>query len=456
VTDVVEPRIVDGAPTRRPARSLLSVLGLAFGLSIIVGNTIGSGILRTPGEVARLLPNATLFLSAWILGACYAFLGANGLAELATMMPESGGYTVYLRRAMGLYAGFVIGWTDWLSTCSSAALAALVIGEYTTILLGSSVSLGPAIASAVILGFALLQWRGIREGSLAQNLTALAKTLAFAILIGACFLLGRGFEGSGTAAAAAPSGFALLAAFVVAMQSVIFTYDGYNGVVYFSGELRNPARDIPRSIFGGVLAVAIIYVLVNVGFLYVLPLGRMAGDPLVAAGAAKEMFGPKGDAVIRILTIASLVSALNAYLLMTPRVLYRLSVFGFFSAGSYVNRGGTPAIALWLSTAVVLALVLTGTVQIVLAVTAFFFVAQYALVFLSLFILRKKEPDAPRPFRARGHPWTTALVLVFSVAFLVANVFADTRNSIYSVVLVALSWPVYRLIRPKRVSPSAS
>jgi APA family basic amino acid/polyamine antiporter len=447
VSDVVEAGAAEAVPAPRPARSLLTVLGLAFGLSIIVGNTIGSGILRTPGEVARLLPSATLFLGAWILGAFYAFLGANGLAELATMMPESGGYTVYLRRAMGLYAGFVIGWTDWLSTCSSAALAALVIGEYVTILLGASVSLGPAIASAVILGFALLQWRGIREGSWAQNLTALAKTLAFAILIGACFLLGRGFHTA--SASAVPSGFPLLTALVVAMQSVIFTYDGYNGVVYFSGELKNPARDIPRSIFGGVAAVAVIYVLVNVGFLYVLPLGKMAGDPLVAAAAAKEIFGPRGDAILRILTIASLVSALNAYLLMTPRVLYRLSVFGFFSAGSYVNRGGTPAVSLWLSAAVVLALVLTGTVQIVLAVTAFFFVAQYGLVFLSLFMLRRKEPAAPRPFRAWGHPWTTGLVLIFSVAFLVANVFADTRNSIYSLLLVALSWPVYRVIRPK-------
>ena len=114
------------------------------------------------------------------------------------------------------------------------------------------------------------------------------------------------------------------------------------------------------------------------------------------------MFGPRGDTVIRVLTIVSLVSALNAYQLMTPRVLYRLSTFGFFSAGRYVNRGGTPAVALWLSTAVILALVLTGTVQIVLAVTAFFFVAQYALAFLSLFILRRKEPDTPRPFRAKG------------------------------------------------------
>ena len=446
MTDGAGAQVAEPAPAIRPARSLLTVLGFAFGLSIVIGNTIGSGILRTPGEVARLLPDSALFIGAWALGAVYAALGANGLAELATMMPESGGYTVYLRRALGLYAGFVIGWTDWLSTCSSAALAAIVIGEYATILLRSSPSLTSVIATGVILAFALLQWRGVREGGIAQNLTAMAKTVAFAVLIGACFLLGRGFQG---ATAAAPPRFGLLAAFIVAMQSVIFTYDGYNGVVYFSGELRNPARDIPRSIFGGVLAVAAIYLLVNVGFLYVLPLARMAGDPLVAATAAKEMFGPRGDTVIRLLTIVSLLSAVNAYLLMTPRVLYRLSMFGFFSAGRYVNRGGTPAIALWLSTGVVLAMVLTGTVQIVLAITAFFFVAQYGLVFLSLFILRRKEPNAVRPFRAKGHPWTTGLVLTFSIGFLIADVSTDTRNSVYSLVLLALSWPVYRMMRPR-------
>ena len=447
MTDITEAGAAEKTPVVRPARSLLTVLGFAFGLSIIVGNTIGSGILRTPGEVAQLLPNSALFIAAWLLGAFYAFLGANGLAELATMMPESGGYTVYLKRALGLYAGFVIGWTDWLSTCSSAALAALVIGEYATILFGTSASLGPVIGSSVALIFALLQWRGTREGGMAQNLTATLKTFAFAILIAACFILGQGFHGGG--GSPTPSGFPLLAAFVIAMQSVVFTYDGYNGVIYFSGEIKNPARDIPRSIFFGVLAVAVIYLLVNVGFLYVLPLSRMAGDPLVAATAAKEMFGLRGDTVIRVITIVSLVSALNAYQLMSPRVLYRLSTFGFFSAGRYVNRGGTPAVALWLSTAVILALVLTGTVQIVLAVTAFFFVAQYALAFLSLFILRRKEPDTPRPFRAKGHPWTTGLMLLFSVSLLIANVSVDTRNSIYSLLLVALSWPVYRLMRPK-------
>jgi APA family basic amino acid/polyamine antiporter len=246
-----------------------------------------------------------------------------------------------------------------------------------------------------------------------------------------------------------PTGFRFLVAFVLAMQAVIFTYDGYNGIVYFSGELRNPARDIPRSIFGGVISVAIIYLLVNIGFLYVLPIDKMAGQPLVAATAANEIFGANGDTVIRVLTIVSLLSAVNAYQLMTSRVLHRLSVFGFVPGASYVNRGGTPVIALFLSAVVVIALVATGTFEVVLAVTAFLFVAQYALIFASVFILRKREPNAPRPFRAKGHPWTTGLVLMVSLGFLVGAFLADTRNSVYSLVLLALSWPVYLLMRPK-------
>jgi APA family basic amino acid/polyamine antiporter len=387
------------------------------------------------------------FIGIWIIGALYAALGANALAELATMMPESGGYTVFLRRAMGPYAGFVIGWSDWLSTCSSAALAALVIGEYASILLKLPKGFISAIACAVIIGFTAIQWRGIRPGSLTQNLTAIIKTVAFIILVGACFVLGRGF-GGGSGALHTPSGFPFLVAFVLAMQAVIFTYDGYNGIVYFSGELRNPSRDIPRTIFGGVASVAAIYLLVNLGFLYVLSMDEMAGQPLVAATAANAIFGARGDAVIRILTIVSLLSAVNAYQLMTSRVLHRLSVFGFLPGANYVNRGGTPAVALFLSAAVVLALVITGTLEIVLAVTAFFFVAQYALIFASVFVLRKREPNASRPYKARGHPWTTGLVLIASLGFLVGAAVTDTRNSVYSLLLLALSWPVYRMMRP--------
>ncbi|HEV7839678.1 MAG TPA: amino acid permease, partial [Gemmatimonadaceae bacterium] len=273
MTDIAaDGKVVTGSTVAAgKAGRLLAVLGVAFGIAIIVGNSIGSGILRTPGDIARLLPTPFLFLGVWVIGAFYAMLGANALAELATMMPESGGYVVYLRRSLGLYGGFVMGWNDWLATCSSAALGALVIGEYMTILLGVRTGFTSAIASAVIALFTIIQWKGIREGSLAQNLTALVKTIAFAVLIAACFWLGRGFQ-SGDTSLPLPTGFPFAVAMVLALQGVIFSYDGYNGVCYFAGELKNPSRDIPRAIFGGVLAVAAIYLLINLGFLYVLPL----------------------------------------------------------------------------------------------------------------------------------------------------------------------------------------
>lgn len=425
------------------------MLGVVFGLSVIIGNTVGSGILRTPGEIAQHLPSVGLFLGVWVMGGLYAALGANSLAELGTMMPESGGFTVFVRRGLGPYAGFVIGWSDWLSTCSSLALGAIVIGEYTAALLRWPTTLASTIGSAVIVAFAVLQWIGVKSGSRAQTVTAIAKTAAFFVLIVACFLVGSSLTTAQTAPLRVPHGFALLTALVLSMQAVIFTYDGYYAVTYFSGEVTNPARDIPRSIFGGLAAVALLYVLVNLAFVYVLPLSRMAGDPFVAGSAARVVFGAHGDTVIRIVMIVSLLSAVNAFQLMASRVLYRLGALGFLRSAEYVNAGGTPTVALLLSAVVCVAMVVTGTFELVLAITAFFFVANYTLTFLSLLLLRKNEPAAPRPYRAKGHPWTTVGVFVLSVAFLAGAVAADTRNSIYSLILLGLSWPLYRILRPK-------
>jgi APA family basic amino acid/polyamine antiporter len=239
------------------------------------------------------------------------------------------------------------------------------------------------------------------------------------------------------------------------MQAVIFTYDGYYAITYFSGEVRNPGREIPRIMFVGVISIAVIYLLVNVAFLYVLPLSKMAGEPLVAGAAAREVFGARGDTVIRTLTIVSLLSAVNAWQLMASRILYRLGAQGFVPAAEYVNGGGTPVVGLLLSAAVSLALVLTGTFELVLAITAFFFVANYTLAFASLLLLRKQEPETVRPYRAKGHPWTTGVVFLLSIAFLLGAVAADTRNSVYSLALLALSWPLFLLMRPKGLTQSS-
>ena len=171
--------------------TLLRVLGVGFGLAVIIGGTIGMGILRTPGEVAAQLPTPKLFLGVWILGGVYALLGAISVAELGAMIPRSGGWYVFVHRAMGNYPGFVVGWSDWLSTCGTLAVIAMVVGEYTAVLIPRLAGRDKSIAFAVTLMFAALQWRGIRWGSFTQNITSLLKTLIFVGLTVAAFVLGK-------------------------------------------------------------------------------------------------------------------------------------------------------------------------------------------------------------------------------------------------------------------------
>lgn len=444
-------------PLERRGASLLRVLGLTFGVAVIVGNSVGVGILRTPGEVATQLPDARLFLGVWVVGGLYALLGTNAVAELGALAPQSGGQYVFARRAFGDYAGFVVGWSDWVSSCGAGAAMSIAIGEFAGVLWPALAPRAVALAVLVILAFMALQWRGIRWGSGAQNLTSLLKTIVFLALIAACFVLGDGgaFTGAGPMArdgltgvtvgvtAATTSAPALLA-FVVALQAVIYTYDGWTGIVYFSEEVRDPGRDIPRAMFGGALAVIALYLLVNVALLYVLPLSRMTGASLAAGTAAEALFGARGDHIIRALAIVSLLSSLNAALLIATRVPFAMARDGLFPRRAVmVNRGGTPTASLALSALVAVIFIWSGSFNQVIAALAFFYVANYAVSFAALFVLRRREPNTPRPFRAWGHPWTTALVLVCSLAFLAGAVAADTRHSLYALAVLAASYPVY-------------
>lgn len=236
---------------------------------------------------------------------------------------------------------------------------------------------------------------------------------------------------------------------VLSLQAVIYTYDGWSGVIYFSEEVKHPGQSIPRALFGGVISVIVIYLLVNVALLYVLPLSEMAGKDFAAGAAAEVIFGAHGDTVFRVLTIVSMISAINAYHLMSTRVLFAISRDGLFmSAGARVNEGGTPTVALLLSVMVAALFIAFGqTFGAVLTVLAFFFVANYTLSFISLFVLRRREPEKERPYRAWGHPWTTGLALAASVLFLVGAIVSDTKNSVYALILLAISYPVFRLMK---------
>jgi APA family basic amino acid/polyamine antiporter len=291
-------------------------------------------------------------------------------------------------------------------------------------------------------------------GSQVQNVTSLLKTLAFLALIAAAFIFGgKGQATNPAAAVAIATGPALLVAVILSLQSVIYTYDGWTGVIYFSEEVKDPGRDIPRSMFGGVLLVIGIYLLVNLALLHVLPISKIAGQPFAAGVAAQVIFGKHGDTIFRSLTILSMLSGVNANTLMASRVLFAVSRDGLFSRfAANVNKVGTPTVALFMSAAVALLFIVYGkTFAKVISVLAFFFVANYTLSFISVFVLRRREPEKERPYRAWGYPWTTALALIGSVAFLIGAVASDlgsgSRDSIYAVLLLAASYPVFRVVK---------
>lgn len=440
----------DGTNALSPAgqrRGLLRVLGVTFGLAVTIGNTIGAGILRAPGEIAAQLPSTGLYLAVWVAGGLYALLGAVTLAELGAMLPRSGGMYVFARHALGRYAGFLVGWNDWAATCGSAAAVAVVIGEYAGALLPALQGRAVPVAMGVTVAFAALQWRGVRMAGAAQTVTSAAKALVLLAIVSACFLLPATRPLAAAVPSAVPAGGALLVAVIVAMQSVIYTYDGWTGVIYFSGEVRDPGRDIPRAMIGGVLSITALYLLLNLAYLYVVPLRALAGEPLAAGAAARAVLGPAGDTAIRVVLIVALLSTVNALVLMAPRVLYAMSADGLVPGGaSRVNEGGTPTGALVASTAVSLAFIATGTFSAIIAVLSFFFVANYVLAFASVFVLRRREPGMPRPYRAWGHPWTTGLAMLGSLAFLAGMAAGDPGTSLYALGLLAASYPVYRAL----------
>ncbi|MGH7704068.1 MAG: APC family permease [Gemmatimonadales bacterium] len=437
---------------RRPAGRLLQVLGVAFGLAIVIGNTIGVGILRTPGDIATRLPSVPWFLGVWVAGGVYALLGALTLAELGVAIPQSGGQYVFARRALGEYAGFAVGWGDWISSCAAGALVTVTLGEYSDVLVPAVHGHAAKVAIGVMLLLTAIQARGIRAGDLTQQITTLLKMLVLLGLAGVCLVFAPGTPAASAATASTPAPVWLpgFGALVLACQGVIYTYDGWNGLLYFGGEVKNPGRDIPRSMAGGVLGVIAVYLLLNIAFLRVLPLSSMAGETLVAAAAAKAIFGPNGDTVVRGVILLSLLSGANAILLIGSRLPYALSRDGLLSpVMGRVNQGGTPVPSLLASTAATIVLIVSGTFNQILALAAFFYVVLYTVSFVAVFILRRREPDLPRPYRAIGYPWITGFLMLGSLGFLVGSLLSDTRNSLFSIALLMASRPVYRLVKGK-------
>jgi APA family basic amino acid/polyamine antiporter len=437
---------------------LITTLGVGFGIAVAIGNTIGAGIVRTPGEIASLLPSTWLYFAAWGVGGIYMTLGAFQFAELGALLPQSGGQYNFARAALGDYAGFIVGWSDWISTAGSFAAVSIVFGEYTCDLLPGAHGHVRTLAAGVILLFALLQWKSMQVGSGVQNLTSILKAVLFLAVVAVCFLhhatpaipIVSATASPAASLAATSTGWPLFVSFILALQAVIYTYDGWYGVVYFSEEVHNPGRDIPRSIFGTVFSVLAIYFLVNAAIVHLVPVPQFAGSDFAMGIAARRVLQQAGDDFIRVVVVVGLLSSVNAMEMATSRALYAMSRDAlFFPFFARVNAGGIPAPSLWLSTAVGLCFAMFSFERVA-AILASFFVADYALTFVSLFVLRRRMPDTPerpRLYRAWGYPWTTSIALAASVVFLIGALAADRTNTPLTFLVLAASYPVYRALK---------
>ena len=440
---------------------LTRVLGLGFSVALAFGNTIGVGILRLPGEVAAALGDIKLILFAWVAGGVYALLGAISIGELAAMLPAAGGFYVYSRRAFGAGCGFLVGWSDWLANNAAVAYAALAAAEFLAQLFPGLAGHSQGIALCVLAVFTAVHWLGIRIGSKVQNTISVFAGLLLAALAVACFLVSPpAVAAAGTKLAVSSSigSVGMLAAIVIALRSVIVTYDGWYGSIYLAGETVDAARNLPRAMIGCALLVTSLYVLINVGLLHALSLPALAASKLPAADAARYIVPHGGGEFVTIASIFIMFSLINAVLLGAPRILYAIGRDGLIpDSAARVSASGTPRVALAATSSVIALLILSGTVEQMVAIAALFYVLNYVSGYTALFALRFREPELLRPYRAWGFPWTTGVVLLGSIVFLVLAAMDDHRSALFAGGLLLAAVPAYALGRRRqRQQPAAT
>jgi amino acid transporter len=388
------------------------------GLAVTIGIVIGVGILRTPGLIAGYLPDPWLILGVWTLGGVVAGLSTLVLAEMAAALPHAGGKYVYAREAWGPTMGFLAGWSELFVTRGfSGAAKAVVIAEYFVLLTGRG-SVRP-LAAAVVLSFAFLHLGGLRAGTRFQNVTTALKVLVI-LAVAAAGIAGSdtaaGFRAGDTGGAA---GTASLLGFALAYQSVSFAYYGWEDAAKMSEEIRDPARTLPRVLLGGALAVAVLYLLMNVAFLFALTPAEMAGSELVAQDAIAAVLGDAAGDVVLVASLLLLLSSANVNFLGLPRVAYGLARDGLAPrAFLAVSARGTPAPALVFVSAVILTLALTGAVEFLIRFMMMVAITVDTVVLFGYFRLRRRHPDLPRPFRVPLHPWLPAVTVALYGAIL--------------------------------------
>jgi APA family basic amino acid/polyamine antiporter len=388
-----------------------------FVLAVTVGGVIGLGILRGPGEIAAVVSDPGLYLALWFIGGLFVLLSTAVVAELLGMTPRSGGAYALIRHAYGPYPGFVIGWADWLSFAADLALKAVVIMEFVAILLPETQAWSRPLAILVTSVFAAIQLRGIGLSALIQEFVTSFIGLVIVGLSVLLFFVG-GPHGGATELVTVDN---TLRDWSLVIATIIFTYDGWLYASYFSGELKGGAGAAARACIKGMVIVIALYMLMNTL--------------------------PAASSIIVIAAILILLGHQNLEYMGGPRVLQALAVDGFATRRARkIGKGGNPIFAINVTWVATVFLIWIGGFEFLLLLSVFFYVPIYLAMVVGVLILRKREPDSERPFRAWGHPYSTIVCLIGWIVITVFQAYAERETALYALAMVAVSWPVYRYL----------
>jgi basic amino acid/polyamine antiporter, APA family len=457
-----------GEPDRWGER-LPRALGPISAIAVLVGSTIGSGIFRSPAVVAQDIDTLGPFVLAWVLGGLVALAGALTFAELGGMFPRTGGIYVYVREAFGELPAFLFGWAELL-ILRPAAYGAIAItsAEYTWRLLGhdpgrallnlgslTTVSLAQGLAAVLIVFVGVVNYRGVRLGALIQNVSTALKVGAILGLVGLGLALVPDALPAVTElperSAGAPEP-GSLAAFGLAMVAVLWAYDGWADVGFIGGEIRDPARNIPRAFIGGTAIVVGLYLLIDLVYLRVVPLEQMPGRPLIAADVAEALIGPVGAVFVAGAVALSTFGTLNGSMMTGPRVFFAMAEDDlFFRKLAKVHpTHGTPAGAIVLSMILGVGFVsFQGFAeladQFVIGIWPF-----YALAVAAVLVLRRRRPELERPYRTWGYP-VVPLAFLLAALYLLGNyAVRESGKFLLDVAIVLSGVPVFLLWRRRR------
>lgn len=435
------------------SRELGRTLRLLDLVLVVVGTVIGSGIWLVPGAVLQASAgDPGVALLVWLVGGGLSLLGALTFAELGAMLPEAGGSYAYVREAFGSFPAFLLGWTLFLAIgTGSIATLAVAFGNYAAEL----VPFGPwgrkLVALGMILAVTAVNVRGTRTAANVQNWSTAIKVAAILLLAAAGLSLGHGFEVTTTSAFTTPMTGPLISGAGIALLGVLWAYEGWQNVAYSAGEALDPQRTFARGIVVGTLALILIYVAANLGYAAALGPDAVARSDRVAAEAVRVLAGPAAARIVTLAILVSMISAANGVTLTDTRCYFAMARDGvFFRRLAEVHpRFGTPAFAVLASAAWAMVLTLTGTFEQLFTYVVFASWLFAGLAAVSVFVLRSRRPDLPRPFRVPGYPLTPALFVAAAAAIVANTVIARPVQALAGLGIVLLGTPAYLIWRAR-------